>query len=215
MCSISNTNEGRRRNNHRKFLSTPSTANFAPAPSISRSVQAACPPALSLWLSSPPLQYRLVQAACPPALLCSVTALQEHSSSGAVNRESCVKAITGSTHRSSQYAMPSQLSSTLPAISTTLVVLCVVALGLCANVPSQQRTSCQLRRVVVGTCVWRCEILSLRTGQALVDLYTATNGAKWKLNTNWLNGDPCSQKWYGVTCSSNNPITGLYVHHTQ
>jgi len=48
-------------------------------------------------------------------------------------------------------------------------------------------------------------------GQALVDLYTATNGAKWLSNANWLNGDPCSQKWYGVRCSGGT-IYAVYVY---
>jgi len=37
-------------------------------------------------------------------------------------------------------------------------------------------------------------IVVVRAGQALVDLYNATNGPEWSRNTNWLNGDPCSQQ---------------------
>ena len=43
-----------------------------------------------------------------------------------------------------------------------------------------------------------------------MDLYTATNGPNWRNSTNWLNGDPCSQKWSGVYCS-NDTVAGLYV----
>jgi len=35
---------------------------------------------------------------------------------------------------------------------------------------------------------------------ALVLFYGATNGTHWETNTNWLNGDPCSNRWFGVTC---------------
>jgi len=73
--------------------------------------------------------------------------------------------------------------------------------------------TCQLRNVRLlseQSLVSCTDAPIINTGQALVDLYTATNGPKWKYNTNWLNGDPCSKKWYGVTCSSNT-ISQLYV----
>lgn len=37
---------------------------------------------------------------------------------------------------------------------------------------------------------------------ALTDLYISTNGPSWKTQTNWLEGDPCSNQWYGVTCNN-------------
>jgi Leucine-rich repeat (LRR) protein len=36
---------------------------------------------------------------------------------------------------------------------------------------------------------------------ALINLYTATKGAMWRDNQNWLQGDPCMQSWYGVQCN--------------
>jgi hypothetical protein len=36
---------------------------------------------------------------------------------------------------------------------------------------------------------------------ALVDLYNDTNGPQWRKSTNWLNGDPCSNTWFGVACN--------------
>ena len=36
---------------------------------------------------------------------------------------------------------------------------------------------------------------------ALVDAYHATGGARWVNSDNWLHGDPCTNAWFGVTCS--------------
>ena len=33
---------------------------------------------------------------------------------------------------------------------------------------------------------------------ALKDLYDATEGEDWEVNVNWLDGDPCENKWFGV-----------------
>jgi len=48
------------------------------------------------------------------------------------------------------------------------------------------------------------------SGQALVDLYTATAGPQWTNNNNWLVGDPCANRWFGVGCNSNGTVTDLY-----
>ena len=37
---------------------------------------------------------------------------------------------------------------------------------------------------------------------ALTDLYTSTNGPSWTIQTNWLEGDPCSNQWFGVYCNN-------------
>ena len=49
------------------------------------------------------------------------------------------------------------------------------------------------------------------TGNALVDSYESTNGAGWRNNSNWLQGDPCTNQWLGVYCSSNCSVGTLYV----
>jgi len=36
---------------------------------------------------------------------------------------------------------------------------------------------------------------------ALLNFHDSTGGAEWLNRTNWSNGDPCSNHWYGVTCS--------------
>eukprot|EP01095_Lingulamoeba_sp_RSL-Kostka_P003532 TRINITY_DN14508_c0_g1_i1.p1 TRINITY_DN14508_c0_g1~~TRINITY_DN14508_c0_g1_i1.p1 ORF type:complete len:506 (-),score=137.87 TRINITY_DN14508_c0_g1_i1:156-1673(-) len=34
----------------------------------------------------------------------------------------------------------------------------------------------------------------------LLELYVSTNGGSWRHNTNWNEGDPCEDNWYGVEC---------------
>ncbi len=38
--------------------------------------------------------------------------------------------------------------------------------------------------------------------EALVALYSSTNGASWTIATGWLSGDPCDDSWYGITCDA-------------
>ena len=45
--------------------------------------------------------------------------------------------------------------------------------------------------------------------QALVALYTSTNGGSWISSTNWLIGDPCISGWFGVTCDNNFAVMTL------
>ena len=46
--------------------------------------------------------------------------------------------------------------------------------------------------------------------EALVDLYTSTDGAKWRNNTDWnVTNTPCN--WYGVSCEGGHVIR-LYLH---
>lgn len=45
---------------------------------------------------------------------------------------------------------------------------------------------------------------------ALLDLYTSTNGNHWKNNSNWGFGSPCVSDWYGVNCVDGK-VVFLYV----
>lgn len=36
--------------------------------------------------------------------------------------------------------------------------------------------------------------------EAMVALYTSTNGEYWYNNTNWMKGDPCDNQWHGLYC---------------
>eukprot|EP01096_Ripella_sp_DP13-Kostka_P003870 TRINITY_DN1585_c0_g1_i4.p2 TRINITY_DN1585_c0_g1~~TRINITY_DN1585_c0_g1_i4.p2 ORF type:complete len:199 (-),score=105.52 TRINITY_DN1585_c0_g1_i4:48-644(-) len=44
---------------------------------------------------------------------------------------------------------------------------------------------------------------------ALTDLYNSAGGPGWTKSTNWTIGDPCINKWYGVTCDQTQKILGL------
>jgi hypothetical protein len=41
---------------------------------------------------------------------------------------------------------------------------------------------------------------------ALIDLYSSTNGNLWDNNTNWLDGDPCENRWFGVSCNDTGSV---------
>ena len=56
----------------------------------------------------------------------------------------------------------------------------------------------------------------LNQTNALETLYRSTDGPNWgvdqdgnKLSTNWMVGGPCSNAWYGVTCSEEGEVTQL------
>jgi len=50
---------------------------------------------------------------------------------------------------------------------------------------------------------------------ALEDLYWSTNGPHWTDNKNWLNGDPCTNKWVGVVCDPRGHIVELFLNNNQ
>ena len=45
---------------------------------------------------------------------------------------------------------------------------------------------------------------------ALVDFYDGFRGASWRINDNWLEGDPCLNQWYGVQCNVKGQIIVLH-----
>ncbi len=49
---------------------------------------------------------------------------------------------------------------------------------------------------------------------ALAALYHSMNGDSWINNTNWLDGDPCENDWYGVNCVGGN-VTWLPLSNNQ
>ena len=48
----------------------------------------------------------------------------------------------------------------------------------------------------------------------LIELYSATDGANWTNNTNWLSDRPI-REWHGVTNDANGRVTGLYLPRNQ
>lgn len=50
--------------------------------------------------------------------------------------------------------------------------------------------------------------------EALVALYTSTNGTNWTNNTNWLQSDtPCS--WYGISCENGTNVTNISLSYNK
>ena len=57
-------------------------------------------------------------------------------------------------------------------------------------------------------------IASQQERDALVALYDSMNGDGWTNNYHWKTGFPCTDTWYGVTCT-NNKVTGLNLQDNQ
>jgi hypothetical protein len=121
--------------------------------------------------------------------------------------------------------MMASSSSSLVLVGVLVVVASLVqcAIGAAHSVPANERTcfSCALllpppaaTNTLTKTLFVHSLSLSLSLGlpgSALVDLYSATNGPAWSKNSNWLNGDPCVNRWFGVSSNSNNiAVTSLY-----
>lgn len=52
--------------------------------------------------------------------------------------------------------------------------------------------------------------------EALLELYTETNGPNWYNNSNWGYGNPCVNQWHGVQCEDGKlglVISILYVNN--
>jgi hypothetical protein len=65
------------------------------------------------------------------------------------------------------------------------MIRCLIALLLCSSLQAALQTS---------------EL------NALVDLYSSTNGNLWHNNANWLQGDPCENRWFGITCDDTDSV---------
>jgi hypothetical protein len=45
-----------------------------------------------------------------------------------------------------------------------------------------------------------------------MDVYFNTGGRGWESALNWMDGDPCLQRWHGVECDTNgSTVVKLYV----
>jgi hypothetical protein len=57
--------------------------------------------------------------------------------------------------------------------------------------------------LVVVTLAGSAGAMSLAAQQdALVGLYTSTNGSQWRNSANWLQGSACENGWFGVFCDA-------------
>ena len=65
---------------------------------------------------------------------------------------------------------------------------------------------------VTCSCCTTCSVrfTPAKEKQALEALFNATNGESWQIiRNNWLSGDPCRERWSGVTCNSQRNIVTL------
>ena len=45
---------------------------------------------------------------------------------------------------------------------------------------------------------------------ALLDFYVDLDGPNWRIQDNWLEGDPCLNHWFGVICNVKAQIIGIH-----
>jgi len=45
---------------------------------------------------------------------------------------------------------------------------------------------------------------------ALREFYRGMTGELWRFNYNWLEGDPCTNHWFGVFCNAESQVVGLH-----
>ena len=80
--------------------------------------------------------------------------------------------------------------------------------GLCAPVDNAFQTWLQGIDTVHGSS---CAPVDSQEDRAvLADLYSATDGANWEDNSNWLSNRPI-REWYGVTNDADGRVTGIYL----
>ena len=80
--------------------------------------------------------------------------------------------------------------------------------SLCAPVDNAFQTWLQGIDTVHGSS---CAPVDSQEDRAvLADLYSATDGANWEDNSNWLSNRPI-REWYGVTNDADGRVTGIYL----
>ena len=85
-------------------------------------------------------------------------------------------------------------------------------LGLCATVDHVFQTWLRGISIVYGSSCASADSPEDRT--VLVQIHSATDGANWTNNTNWLSGD-LTREWYGVTNDANGRVNGLFLGDNQ
>ena len=85
-------------------------------------------------------------------------------------------------------------------------------LGLCAPVDDAFQTWLRGISIVYGSSC--APAASPEDRAVLVQIHSATDGANWKNNANWLSGD-LTREWYGVTIDANGRVHGLFLGDNQ
>ncbi|MFI5142495.1 MAG: leucine-rich repeat domain-containing protein [Thermoanaerobaculales bacterium] len=83
----------------------------------------------------------------------------------------------------------------------TCIVMAFLLTGAVAATPLSQATEPAPAAKAQSSGV-HARAIPASERQALVDLYTITNGASWTHNTNWNGAAGTECSWYGVTCDS-------------
>ena len=109
-----------------------------------------------------------------------------------------------------------QLSGVVPQTLAELTMLESFSfynnLGLCAPVDDAFQTWLRGISIVYGSS---CALADSPEDRAvLVQIHSATDGANWKNNANWLSGD-LTREWYGVTIDANGRVHGLFLGDNQ
>lgn len=54
------------------------------------------------------------------------------------------------------------------------------------------------------------DVINRTETEILEELYEQTRGEYWEHNDNWLEGDPCSDKWFGISCTPQQSVLTMY-----
>jgi hypothetical protein len=66
-----------------------------------------------------------------------------------------------------------------------------------------------LALLTLGVVIVNADI-ALHERAALVDIYQECGGRWWESQSGWLHGDPCANRWYGVSCDpQNSTVLGI------
>ena len=86
-------------------------------------------------------------------------------------------------------------------------------LGLCAPVDDAFQTWLRGISIVYGSSCAPAD--SPEDRAVLVQVHSATDGANWTNNTNWLSDEHSIREWYGVTIDANGRVNGLFLGDNQ
>ena len=81
--------------------------------------------------------------------------------------------------------------------------------GLCAPIDDVFQTWLGSISTVLGSSCAPAD--SPEDRAVLVQVHSATDGANWTNNTNWLSEDHFIREWYGVTNDANGRVHGLFL----